>query len=307
MTSSSAKPVPVRIWGRTIIIDGSSLGPGADAYQVDVQNILRSIENGSMIGKAILRAMNSDTLASANRLVRILPLEGSEKIQRIESALMEVHGGDPGRLSDADRKNLGAQIRGTAAFPDDRRSAYSVGTPVCFDDPPPATNSTCMVTRVSDGTGSSVVVRFSPDVFRGLDRAAGYDPDIRINPDDVLFHELFHAYRFMRGHDRSNVLVASSNGHVFGSNVEELYAIMITNIYLSEKNRSHSLRFRHSASFDPLPESLRTSFKYWAAFADHIRTLATELGGITGVFAEIAAVNAPWNPLRTHLAELRGF
>jgi Effector protein len=80
--------------------------------------------------------------------------------------------------------------------------------------------------RTGEGTGSDSIVEFSPDRFRG---AAMRDPGAA--PDEVLFHELIHASRTMRG------VVSQSFVNQDYEDYEEYLAIALANIYLSEKGQ----------------------------------------------------------------------
>jgi hypothetical protein len=78
------------------------------------------------------------------------------------------------------------------------------------------------------GKGANVMIAYSPELWLAPDRpkAPGVDPD------EVLFHELVHASRQLRG-----VMLMSPLTGGWG-NEEEYLAIIITNLYLSEKDKS---------------------------------------------------------------------
>jgi len=80
--------------------------------------------------------------------------------------------------------------------------------------------------RTGSGVGSDALVEFTPEAFLG--------PDMRLPghaPDEVLFHELVHASRIMRGVSRPSFVNREYDDY------EEYVAISIANIYLSEKGQ----------------------------------------------------------------------
>src|SRR5947208_506298 len=83
------------------------------------------------------------------------------------------------------------------------------------------------ITDFAQGTGggSSVHVHFSPDVtFTGTAGSAG---------DEILFHEMCHSIRQMQGEFEARPTGDIDRGY---DNVEEFFAVLISNIYASEKD-----------------------------------------------------------------------
>jgi hypothetical protein len=102
--------------------------------------------------------------------------------------------------------------------------------------------------------------------------------------DDSLLHESFHALRQVRGRWRAVPLVGWDNR-------EELYAVMVTNIYASRDNRNADMRGSHAATFVPMqltPDQFRLQFR------NEILDFRTSM---FDVYSTIAAVQATWNPL----------
>src|SRR5262249_51922112 len=90
--------------------------------------------------------------------------------------------------------------------------------------------------RTGSGVGSDALIEFTPEVFLG--------PDMRLPghaPDEVLFHELVHASRIMRGVYRPSFINQEYDDY------EEYVAICIANIYLSEKGQQ-TLKGDHDGS-----------------------------------------------------------
>jgi hypothetical protein len=80
--------------------------------------------------------------------------------------------------------------------------------------------------RVGTGLGTDSVIDFTPGIFVGSVMAEeGYAPD------EVLFHEMIHASRIMRGKLDSVPVNAGYDDE------EEYLAIVLSNIYLSEKGQ----------------------------------------------------------------------
>jgi NleD-like pathogen effector protein (putative zinc metallopeptidase) len=87
--------------------------------------------------------------------------------------------------------------------------------------------------RTGTGTGSDSLIEFTPGVFEG--------PLMRLPaqaPDEVLFHELVHASRTMKGVKQSAFVNRDYDDR------EEYLAIALANIYLSEKGQQ-ALRADH--------------------------------------------------------------
>lgn len=141
------------------------------------------------------------------------------------------------------------------------------------------------------GLGADAEIYFSPDRLRS--RGPG------MNPDEVLYHEMVHAVRFLRGISGSSFRM--DNGY---SNEEEFAAVTVTNVYLSEKKQT-VLRAKHGGR----GEALRDPQK----FLDSPDVPAPGARGLLGLFrlrhpsffsalAKIGPSTAAFNPFR-QLAE----
>jgi len=98
--------------------------------------------------------------------------------------------------------------------------------------------------KVGTGTGADPVIRFTPDLCRRLRDNPG--------PDEVLFHEMVHASRAMKG-----VMDPTFVNHDYG-NQEEYLAITLSNIYRSEKGQQ-VLRGTHKGAV-PMTAETRDHF-----------------------------------------------
>jgi len=146
--------------------------------------------------------------------------------------------------------------------------------------------------QVADGLGSGVTLWFDPDTWSGS-ASSGVDPSNHMGPDDVLFHELVHAYRFMRGK-------AIGKRMDFFENREEFYAVLLTNIYVADMNRLQDLRGSHRLPFDTLgfqqqfmaPQ--RSDKLFYFQFTTEIDELCTTMPELTKPIEGLPT----WNPLR---------
>ncbi|MEJ1157397.1 M91 family zinc metallopeptidase [Prosthecomicrobium sp. N25] len=146
------------------------------------------------------------------------------------------------------------------------------------------------------GVGSDATVRISTFMWGEHGTSGKKHPGS--TADEVLFHELVHAYRYMDGAgDRRKVTAGYQNE-------EEFMAVVVTNIYLSEKKQlilrgdhGHGARSMSSSQFldnvqniNPPPRQILDRFK--SRQPRFYRDLAAIRGHI-----------APFNPIRVHRHE----
>jgi hypothetical protein len=144
--------------------------------------------------------------------------------------------------------------------------------------------------RKGTGRGSDAEIFFSPERLR----LGGPG----MNPDEVLFHEMVHAVRAIQG-------VSTSTFKMGGGydNAEEFAAVVVTNVYMSEKKQT-ALRANHGSRVLPNPEK----------FLDSPDVPAPGARGLLGSFrlrqptffaalAGIAPNVAAFNPFRQLAAE----
>ena len=103
----------------------------------------------------------------------------------------------------------------------DYEGAYEKNAPVRDDNNEP-------MSRYGKGTGAgaNVVLFYSAETWEGAPASKG--PGFKA--DEVLFHELVHITRVIRGRETHT----SVDGGGFG-NIEEYFATVITNVYMSDK------------------------------------------------------------------------
>jgi len=136
------------------------------------------------------------------------------------------------------------------------------------------------------------------------DQMKGFDTMLdNIQPDDVLFHELFHAYRCMKG-----IFEEIPTGDTWDY-TEEQMAIIATNVYVSEIGRSSSLRGDHSVPFHSLKEN-KGSFgdqtvgrNFYNDNFKIVDQMAREMPEFTGPLEKTEAAShvADWNPFRERI------
>ena len=118
-----------------------------------------------------------------------------------------------------------------------------------------------------------------------------YDKDPRWRPEDLLVHELFHALRILVV---PNVFSLDRRLPKFSS-VEELYAILVTNMYCSEQGRDHDLRGSHSATYDVLDSN---DLKIRLDYGLHLTRLESEMPELT---SKLRALPMKFNPFRIQI------
>ena len=151
-----------------------------------------------------------------------------------------------------------------------------------------------------DGRQYGSAVFFSPHIFQvhGACHSAQAEHNRGGNPDEILYHELVHAFRRTSS---KRARVETSGGLINYDSNEEFIAILITNIYVSDTTNKvkTGLRRDHHAS-DPLEANLASSFAFFASSMDTfdmVDKLCKDHPGLTGALAK---VKAPFNPLAAY-------
>lgn len=134
-----------------------------------------------------------------------------------------------------------------------------------------------------DGEGASPDISFSPDMWTGSAMAGPGNA-----PDEVLYHELVHATRLMNGLLDTKPM----NGQY--DNQEELLAVMLTNIYQSEKGQTV---FRGNHSNGTMQGIPANSFLQNGAHLDIAPVTIIEMfrKGQQGFYSDLAKLPAPPN------------
>jgi hypothetical protein len=157
---------------------------------------------------------------------------------------------------------------------------------------------------VGTGQGSNVTVRFLPWMFGfgGSGAASAPPTSAGAGPSAVLFHELCHAYRDMRG---TRYLGATMGGRVFYNNEDEFFAILLTNIFVSDPSTQvqvRTLRADH-AGFAPLAANRSTSSGFLSDSAN-TRLMVRQFVSEPMLANALRAVKTGFNPIRQHFGAL---
>jgi len=152
----------------------------------------------------------------------------------------------------------------------------------------------CLPTACAGGATDSLL-RFEPIAW-GNTPTATIDPGKHFRSDDVLLHEMFHALRQMRG-----LFAATPMGEAFHF-VEEFYAIMVTNMYVSEVGRPESRRADHLLPFDRLYEKptgpfVDTDVDFFIRHKAEVDAMIKQMPDFCAPLGEINNP-LPWNPIK---------
>lgn len=149
-------------------------------------------------------------------------------------------------------------------------------------------------------SGSDVIIQFTPDFYDAsspLFQTFGGD----FRPDCILFHELVHAARMTRGEDDGSRLEAIplprgdlSRYH----DVEEFLAIMLTNIYRSERHNMTQLRASHATTYDHY-----ASPQTFLNVPEFVALLDGYFAQSRSILRDFSRVPAPWNPLAEYFQQ----
>jgi hypothetical protein len=147
------------------------------------------------------------------------------------------------------------------------------------------------------------VIEFSPSTFEHIVTIYGLKmPDTRamwpgMEGDEALFHEMVHAARFL-GHDLKQTPLTGTMAPY--EDEEEFFAIMVTNIYESEKGKTFiSLRRSHFLE----PQSLTAADAVSETFLyknDNYRLIDKFCNQHPSIAPMIANVPAKFNPIRAY-------
>jgi hypothetical protein len=140
-------------------------------------------------------------------------------------------------------------------------------------------------------------VRYSASTWKvGGSCSTSIGAGIGAGDDEVLLHELLHAYRKVKG--SYNKISFSKPDKLYDSN-EELFAILISNVYMSDNGKT---KFRKDhAGFEELPSKWATSdgFLKDSDFFNYIETFWITDNPLT---ASLANSTAAFNPFRSYKA-----
>jgi hypothetical protein len=181
----------------------------------------------------------------------------------------------------------------------DVKDATSVGMPLLDSEGKPSRDAHGRPLGGGTGKGSDVRIHFTPDMWMPFSsgRSSRFShpptgPGTRA--DEVLLHELVHACRDMRG-VRYRLGV---NKHM--DNEEEFLAVVITNIYLSEKGQT-DLRASHRG-YTILRDPDKFLDQTHINLQPRVLLERLRLAQFT-LFQSLTEIDAPFNPVRQYDAE----
>ena len=150
------------------------------------------------------------------------------------------------------------------------------------------------------GTGSSTYVDFTPAMFARYCRHHKRHKS-GAQPDEVLFHEMVHAAREMRG-----VYNPMPLGFSYDTE-EEFFAILVANIYASETRRPMDLRAHHHGFEHMDIRNTDSTFLPRADMSDYSYRLVHQFVLDMPYMAhDLNRVHAPFNPIRRYYELQRG-
>jgi Effector protein len=270
--------IPTQPYGRTIVINGNGfLLAGQDEQ-----------ERAVAVQKA--QQFQTDTLGV---------LRGMEYIKKRQTAILllaAINDGCPGktltivphRKQDGDARTFfNSENRATAKGEDYFDARYG---------------------RIvkGQGTGTSAVIEYDPwqymnsNCFQELSPFRN-DPLHQFQADDVLFHEMVHALRIMLGLLLHRSL--NSSVKVTFASVEEFFAVMLTDIYVSECGGGlEGMRADHSPEFHSIQDSKDFPEKgptaYAKSFDEPIKKLVDQMPDFTRSIGNLRKI--AWNPLHSY-------
>ncbi len=153
-----------------------------------------------------------------------------------------------------------------------------------------------------DGRAYGATVLFSPHMYNIGSTCHGAAPNNRGNMiDEVLHHELVHAFRRVSG---KRARVETSGGLMDYDSNEEFHAILVTNIYISDpsnKIKTGLLR-DHQASSRPLQPELASSLSFFESSMNTFSLISQFCTDHPVLSRALAKVPAPFNPLAAFFA-----
>ncbi|MFL5240688.1 MAG: M91 family zinc metallopeptidase [Gemmataceae bacterium] len=137
----------------------------------------------------------------------------------------------------------------------------------CSDSPDTKTSGVLPGNFVGTGAGSDVLIRYSPGTWKGsaADKPGSDGPEI-------LFHEMCHGVRQMNGKMYCSSM-ADNPGY---DTYEEFFAIVVSNMYRSEKGLTTLRQDHHGFNALPAPLTDPEQFLKDGSNLDHIQKAAEE-------------------------------
>jgi hypothetical protein len=261
--------VKTRMFGSTLIATGVGDNPDwverlKEGWETKVIELLDSISNGTWAQKAVMAAIKR-RCEDKHYKVHIYPREYHPK-NTPSKGLDELEVIDQYLNSAAD-----GNTRGGTSVPPEGETAF-----IYFDPDP----------WRADSFMRQEAATMNPAKFGG----------VGMEPEDILFHELVHAVRRLRGvTDRTPT---TTHDYV---NLEEFTAVLVTNVAINEKNQFAPLRYGER-TFIAMPDQYKTSagFLRNAEHADLVKRIIARDATLPRDIANSPNLN-PFNPFRRQL------
>ena len=145
-------------------------------------------------------------------------------------------------------------------------------------------------------------VAYSPDTFslHGACPATKTALNRGLFWDEILFHELVHVFRGVSGKWNKVALSGAMKNY---DDTEEFLAVMITNIYISDRTNKikTGLRADHHG-FNPLQADFGSPFGLFASSSQVLPLVKKFVSDNHGLAIMLAHVNAPFNPVADYVA-----
>jgi hypothetical protein len=255
----------MRYWGKNVVIDGSYY----DTPLAKQRGVLPGEGDVERYEKTVQDLMRHLEHKSAIGRVVIQAVNRSPRQLRIIP------------LTLAER--FSPTSSGSSPTPVNESAAYADRTTTCYGGVRCVTGT---------GDGSDVVLNYEPYSWQ---LRTPDDPGHDRQPDDVLLHELVHCLRLMRGKFRPEFI-----GPPFCT-TEELFAILIANMYVHRLGRLTSLRGDYAVPFHRLPgQWTHSAVQFYHDHKKSIDRLCCEMPDVCNPFG---LLDGFWNPFRVRFNE----
>jgi hypothetical protein len=274
----------MRQYHASILIDGTGTQPGvrftpdptqAMHYETQVASVLDGIKE-TIVGQVLLREIMR---SPKGKVVRIIPIA----------------------FGTQDARSVPADTRGSSPYNEPLKFPGDLPNTAQRERAGQVVTDSSNKPILGTGDGSNVTIRY--DALTWLMGPMQTGRIGNLMPDDVLVHELLHALRMMMG--LVNLLDMGNEDHTrrFG-NTEEFYALLVANIFVSERNGKYKTNQPLRGNIGPVSEfkaltdsESRTFYQRHKGLIDKFSNEMIGLahgGGMTGLIHSPAG----FNPLR---------
>jgi len=165
-------------------------------------------------------------------------------------------------------EDLESATYNSTTTPTNPRDGLSKGLPAPDDDEDVFTTK-----KTGNGTGTDVVITTNPSVFSDYGKAS---PAYLGTSEDNLLHELVHGLSQVSGRN-----AATAGGPAGYQNLEEFTAVVVSNVYRSEKQGNSAFLRMNYSSTAMLPMNLRGSTAFYQKYKAWMDQLFRNLPGLS--------------------------